>query len=129
MTKLADRPTVSQDDYLERIFELIEGKGYARVADLAAELGVTQASASGMVKRLAQSGLLKREVYRGFQLTAQGRKRAAYIHKRHIVLAGFFAAIGVDEKTAVRDIDGIEHHLSEKTVAALERATALFKAR
>ncbi len=117
------KPTTSQDDYLERILELIERKGYARVVDLAADLNVRQPSASTMVKRLAQAGLLQREAYRGFVLTPSGRERARYIQQRHQVLASFFAAIGVDAATAARDIDGIEHHLSAKTVEALKQVT------
>ncbi len=118
-----DHTTISQDDYLERILELNERKGYARIVDLAANLDVSQASASGMVKRLAGAGLLRREPYRGFVLTNAGRKRAEYIHERHKALAAFFEAIGVDATSAARDIDGIEHHLSAKTVEALKRAT------
>lgn len=121
------RPSSSQDDYLERIWELIQRKGYARIVDLAADLGVRQASASTMVKRLAQAKLLKREAYRGFVLTPAGQQRAEYIHERHEVLAAFFQAIGVDVKTAAKDIDGIEHHLSAKTVEALKRATRKVK--
>ena len=121
------QPSVSQDDYLERTWELIQRKGYARVADLAAELGVRQASASLMVKRLAEAKLLTREAYRGFVLTAAGLERAQYIHERHQVLAKFFDAIGVDAETAAEDIDGIEHHLSPETVAALKRATRKLK--
>lgn len=123
--RMADQESlsISQDDYLERILELIERKGYARVADLAADLEVREPSASAMVKRLAAAGLVEREPYRGFALTAVGRKRAEHIHERHQVLARFFRVIGVDATTAARDIDGIEHHLSDKTVAALKRVT------
>lgn len=117
------KPTTSQDDYLERILELVERNGSARVVDLAADLGVRKPSASEMVKRLAEAGLLKRKVYRGFVLSAAGRERAKYIQERHQVLASFFAAIGVDAATAARDIDGIEHHLSAKTVEKLKQAT------
>jgi Mn-dependent DtxR family transcriptional regulator len=116
--------SVSQDDYLERILELVQKKGYARIVDLATDLNVRAASASGMVKRLANARLLKREAYRGFVLTDAGRKRAQQIQERHQVLAAFFKAIGVDPTTATRDIDGIEHHLGDRTVAALKRATA-----
>lgn len=122
-----DHPTISQDDYLERILELNERKGYARIIDLAADLDVSQPSASAMVKRLAQAGLLRREAYRGFVLTPAGHKRAAYIHDRHKVLAAFFETIGVEARTASRDIDGIEHHLSPQTVEALKRATTKLK--
>jgi Mn-dependent DtxR family transcriptional regulator len=115
--------SISQDDYLERILELIERKGYARIADLAGDLGVREPSASTMVKRLAQAGLVEREAYRGFVLTAAGRKRAEHIQERHQVLAAFFETIGVGTETAARDIDGIEHYLSDETVAALKRVT------
>lgn len=115
--------SISQDDYLECILELIERKGYARVADLAADLDVREPSASAMVKRLSAAGLVAREPYRGFDLTPAGRRRAEQIHERHQVLAVFFRAIGVDAATAARDIDGIEHHLSNKTVSALKRVT------
>ena len=121
--------SISQDDYLERILELVQEKGYARITDLATDLNVRGASASGMIKRLADSGLVKREVYRGFVLTDAGRKRAQKIQERHQVLAAFFKAIGVDAAIAAHDIDGIEHHLSDKTVAALRRATAKLKQR
>lgn len=120
-------PSVSQDDYLERILELTQRKGYARIVDLAEDLGVRQASASTMVKRLAQAGLVDREAYRGFVLTGTGRERANYIQERHQVLASFFATIGVDASTATNDIDGIEHYLSAKTVQALKRATNKLK--
>ena len=58
-----------------------------------------------------------------FVLTDAGRKRAQKIQERHQVLAAFFKAIGVDTATATRDIDGIEHYLSDKSVAALKRVT------
>ena len=85
--------SISQDDYLERILELVQQKGYARIADLATDLKVRGASASGMVKRLAGAGLLEREAYRGFVLTDAGRRRAQKIQERHQVLAAFFKTI------------------------------------
>jgi Mn-dependent DtxR family transcriptional regulator len=110
--------SISQDDYLER-------KGYARIADLAGDLGVREPSASAMVKRLAKVGLVEREPNRGFVLTDAGRKRAEHIHERHQVLTAFFEAIGI--AAATRDIDGIEHYLSDETVTALKRVTRKLK--
>lgn len=46
----------STEDHLERIQELIEEKGYARVADLAASLGLSTSAVSNMVRRLARRG-------------------------------------------------------------------------
>ena len=60
------------EDYLERILELINSKGYARVVDIAAALKISQASVTNMVQRLDVDGLLKYEKYRGLILTAAG---------------------------------------------------------
>lgn len=47
------------EDYLERILELIDAKGYARVVDIASALHISQASVTNMVQRLGADGLLK----------------------------------------------------------------------
>jgi Mn-dependent DtxR family transcriptional regulator len=62
------------EDYLERIMELINSKGYARVIDIAAALRISQASVTNMVQRLDAEGLLKYEKYRGLILTPAGIK-------------------------------------------------------
>ena len=73
----------STEDHLERIAELVEHKGYARVTDVADELGVAPSTVSNMVRRLAARGFLNYEKYRGFSLTAEGRAVAARIKTRH----------------------------------------------
>ena len=52
-------PSQSAEDYLERIHELIEVKGYARVVDIASSLKVRQASVTSMVQKLGEAGYLK----------------------------------------------------------------------
>src|ERR1043166_1007872 len=66
-------PSQSAEDYLERIHELIQEKGYARVVDIASSLKVRQASVTAMVQKLGESGYLKYEKYRGLILTDKGR--------------------------------------------------------
>jgi len=66
------RTTAAVEDYLERIRELIQKKGYARVVDIAAELKISQASVTTMVQRLDGEGLVKYEKYRGMVLTGAG---------------------------------------------------------
>src|SRR4051794_1863043 len=56
--------STAAEDYLERILELINSKGYARVIDIAAALKISQASVTNMVQRLDAEGLLKYEKYR-----------------------------------------------------------------
>src|SRR6516225_1208865 len=66
--KASQSPTgtsMAVEDYLERILELINYKGYARVIDIAAALKISQASVTNMIQRLDAEGLLKYEKYRG----------------------------------------------------------------
>src|SRR5436305_2191212 len=110
-------PSQSAEDYLERIHELIEEKGYARVVDIASSLKVRQASVTSMVQKLAEAGYLKYEKYRGLIMTEQGRKVAHRIRSRHETLSRFFSLFGIDAESQRQDIEGIEHHLSGDTVA------------
>src|SRR5919201_3360315 len=93
------QPSQSAEDYLERIHELIEQKGYARVVDIASSLKVKQASVTSMVQKLAEAGYLEYEKYRGLVLTDKGRAVACNIQKRHETLSRFFSLLGLDAQT------------------------------
>ena len=120
-------PSQSAEDYLERIQELIEEKGYARVVDIAESLQVRQASVTSMVQKLAELGFVNYEKYRGLILTDQGREVARRIQTRHATLSRFFSLFGLDADTQRRDIEGIEHHLSPDTVEILADLAAYFE--
>ncbi len=120
-------PSQSAEDYLERIHELIQDKGYARVVDIASSLKVKQASVTSMVQKLAEAGYLKYEKYRGLILTAKGRDVAQKIRNRHETLSRFFSLFGLDAETQRRDIEGIEHHLSPETVGILAGLARFFE--
>lgn len=113
--------SISREDYLERIHELIEEKGYARSVDIARALEISQSSVTSMVQKLAKEGLLNYEKYRGLTLTDEGLAVARSIQERHRILKRFLSQIGVSPATQERDIEGIEHHLSDETVKALAR--------
>jgi Mn-dependent DtxR family transcriptional regulator len=123
------RPTPSQsaEDYLERIHELIEEKGYARVVDIASSLKVRQASVTSMVQKLGEAGYLNYVKYRGLVLTDQGRDVARRIQRRHATLSRFFSLFGIDADTQQSDIEGIEHHLSPATLETLADLAAFFE--
>jgi len=123
------RPSQSAEDYLERIHELIEQKGYARVVDIASSLKVKQASVTSMVQKLAEAGYLNYEKYRGLILTDQGREVARTIQNRHETLSRFFSLVGLDAESQRQDIEGIEHHLSPDTVAILSDLARFFEQR
>jgi len=120
-------PSQSAEDYLERIHELIEDKGYARVVDIASSLKVKQASVTSMVQKLGEAGYLKYEKYRGLILTNKGRDIARKIHSRHETLSRFFSLFGLDAETQRLDIEGIEHHLSAATVEVLADLACYFE--
>jgi Mn-dependent DtxR family transcriptional regulator len=120
-------PSQSAEDYLERIHELIEKKGYARVVDIASSLKVRQASVTSMVQKLGELGYLNYEKYRGLILTDKGREVARKIRSRHETLARFFSLFGLDAETQREDIEGIEHHLSPATVTVLADLADFFE--
>ena len=115
------RTSAAVEDYLERISELIKTKGYARVVDIAAELKISQASVTAMVQRLDGEGLVKYEKYRGMVLTHAGEAVAARIVHRHELLTDFLRHLGLPEDVIARDVEGMEHHVSAETIAAIEK--------
>jgi Mn-dependent DtxR family transcriptional regulator len=122
------RPASSAvEDYLERILELINTKGYARVVDIAGSLSISQASVTNMVQKLDADGLLKYEKYRGLVLTTAGEELARSITHRHQLLTDFLQLLGLDPQTIHHDVEGMEHHISPATVHAIESLTAQLK--
>ncbi|ALA54607.1 transcriptional regulator MntR [Shouchella clausii] len=105
-------PTPSMEDYLERIYMLIEEKGYARVSDIAEALEVHPSSVTKMVQKLDKSDYLVYERYRGLVLTAKGNKIGKRLVYRHELLEDFMKIIGVDDTHIYKDVEGIEHHIS-----------------
>lgn len=120
--------TAAVEDYLERILELVDTKGYARVVDIAERLGISQASVTNMVQRMDAEGLIHYEKYRGLTLSASGQDLARQIALRHGVLTDFLALLGVDEETVLHDVEGMEHHISQKTLEAISRLTEHLRA-
>ncbi len=112
--------SVAGEDYLEQIMHLMNEKGYARVIDIATNLGISQASVSNMVRRLDTEGLLKYEKYRGMTLTPAGEGIAQAIIQRHEALESFLRLFGLDELDIHRDVEGMEHHVSSQTLRVFE---------
>ena len=119
--------TTPNEDYLERICELLDEKGYARVTDIAEKLTVSPASVTMMLKKLESSGHILRERYRGFTLTAKGRAIGIRIRKRHTILSQFLHLLHLPDRVIEHDIEGLEHFLSDQTLAELEKLIAKLK--
>lgn len=122
------RPSETAEDYLERIGALIRTKGYARVVDIATELGISQASVTSMVQRLDAEGLLKYEKYRGMVLTDAGEQVAARIAHRHALLTRFLTLLDLPPEVVSHDVEGLEHHISQQTFQAMERLSDYLEA-
>ncbi len=108
-------------DYLEAVLsQQREGKP-ARVTELAERLGVTKASVSAGLSKLAADGLVEHERYGQVELTDAGRRVAARVRERHRLLEGFLGEVlGVDPEQAGEDACGIEHHVSGETRKKLD---------
>ncbi len=123
------RNSAAVEDYLERILDLINSKGYARVVDIATSLRISQASVTNMVQRLDAEGLLKYEKYRGLALTTAGETLARNITRRHQLLTDFLKLLGLDDQVIYHDVEGMEHHISPSTLRAIEVLTKQLRRR
>ena len=75
----------SMQDYLKELYKL-QGDGRASTTALAERMGVTAASATSMLKKLASLGLAEHEPYRGARLTASGERVAIEMIRHHRLL-------------------------------------------
>lgn len=112
-------PTPRVEDYVEVVYELILEKGYARIIDIGQHLHVSSPTATKMIQKLADEGLVVYERYRGIALTDAGTELAKRVRHRHDVVMQFLRLLGADEATAHRQTEGIEHHLEPATLARL----------
>lgn len=108
------------EDYTEMIEDLLREHGEARVTDIARQMGVTHPTAAKAVARLKREGLAVSRPYRGVFLTDAGTAMAERVRARHRTVVDLLKAIGVPEEAAEMDAEGIEHHVSETTLAAFE---------
>lgn len=106
---------------MELIAELITELGEARAIDLARRLGVTHVTVGRTVQRLQRDGLVTAQPYRSIFLTEEGRKLAAQSRRRHEIVFAFLKSLGISEEVAQSDAEGIEHHVSEETLAAFNQ--------
>ncbi len=109
------------EDYVELIDDLIQNTGEARLVEVAERLGISQPTASKTLTRLQRDGYITSEPYRSIFLTEKGKKLADTSRARHDVVFRFLLAIGVSEVTAKQDSEGLEHHVSDETLAAFEK--------
>ncbi len=118
----------SLEDYLEMIYRKITEQGHIRVSALAELLNVKPSSASKMLIKLKEAGLVAYEKYGVIQLTEQGQQMGEYLVWRHEVIKEFFALLSPDDlQTAFQEGELAEHILSKQTVESLARLNAFLR--
>jgi len=111
------------EDYLKAIYELERAGSAAATTDLAAYLRVAPASVTGMVRRLAEQGLLSHEPYHGVRLTAQGRLDALRTLRRHRVIESYLVqALGYRWDEVHGEAERLEHAASDDLIDRMARA-------
>ncbi len=113
--------TALLEDYAELIADLLASEGEARPTDIARRLGVSHATAIKAIARLKREGLATARPYRGVFLTETGEHLAARVRARHRLVVDVLCALGVPKEAAEQDAEGIEHHVSDTTLAAFSR--------
>jgi len=109
------------EDYVELISDLLADVGEARPTDIARRLGVSHATAIKTIGRLKREGLAVAKPYRGVFLTEAGERLAEKVRTRHRTVVDLLLAVGVPVETAEQDAEGIEHHVSDASLAAFGR--------
>ena len=110
------RLTSSSEDYLEAIYELSNKDEAVRSVDIAEHLQVSKASVNKAVHVLQDAGLIEHAHYGQIHLTRLGRRQAADILQRHLMLKRFLTEVlKIDEETAEQDACRMEHAISRET--------------
>src|ERR1044071_4014670 len=110
-------------DYLREIYKLGADGGRVSVTALARRQGVSPASASAMVKKLAALGLAAHEPYRGVTLTPAGERVALEVIRHHRLLELYLAeTLGLHVDDVHDEADRLEHAISEELEQRIDKA-------
>ena len=112
-----DSLTGPVEDYLKAIYALGRGTGAVATNDIAQRLLIAPASVSGMVRRLADQGLLSYERYHGVKLTDRGRRAALRTLRRHRVIESYLSkALSYPWDRVHAEAERLEHAASDELV-------------
>lgn len=115
--------TAPVEDYLKAIYTLARGTGAAATNEIAERLALAPASVSGMVRRLADQGLLAYERYHGVKLTEAGRRAALRTLRRHRVIEAYLSqALGYPWDRVHDEAERLEHVISEELEQRIDKA-------
>jgi len=117
---MTDQVTPAVQDYLKAIHRLGGADHVVSPVEIAARLGVRSPSVTGMLKRLAEAGLIGYEPGHGARLTEHGISEARRVIRRHRLLELFLARVlGLDWSEVDAEADALEHAISPRLEQAL----------
>mgnify|MGYP000580207935 CR=1 FL=1 len=111
----------SGEMYLETILVLSRKSNAVRSVDVSEYMGFSKPSVSRALSILKRDDYVSVDDTGGISLTAKGMEVAKTMYTRHTVLSQLLMRLGVDEKTATEDACKIEHVISEKSFAAIQK--------
>ncbi len=115
--------TRSVEDYLKAIYRLSDQGQHATTSEIANHLGLSAPSVTGMVKRLSEQGLVTHEPYKGVSLTAEGRRGALRMLRRHRLIEAYLVAfLGYGWETVHDEAERLEHAVSDQLVERMAAA-------
>jgi DtxR family transcriptional regulator, Mn-dependent transcriptional regulator len=118
-----DALTRSVEDYLKAIYRLSTGDHPAATSDIANHLDLSAPSVSGMMKRLSEQGLVEHVPYKGVVLTAEGRRQALRMVRRHRMIEAYLVRfLGYDWDTVHDEAERLEHAVSDTMVDRMAEA-------
>ena len=123
----SDHAQETAEDYVEAIDELMTENGRCRVVDLARRFDVSHVTVTKVIARLKREGLVNSKRYGPLELTDEGRQLAAKSRRQHEIVYDFLRAIGVSDRVAAIDAEGIEHHVSRQTLECFRKLTEQLK--
>jgi DtxR family Mn-dependent transcriptional regulator len=116
------RTAEGAENYAKAIYQLQRGEGAVGTGAVAQRLGVTPASASAMLKRLAEEGLVAHTPYHGVRLTERGRQVALEVVRHHRLVELFLAEVLEMPWDRVHaEAEVLEHHISDQLAESIER--------
>jgi len=128
--KAAQSLTAPVEDYLKAIFEIeaadVPGHQESAAAgtnEIAQALGIAPASVTGMLRRLADQGLIVYERYRGVRLSDEGRRAALRTIRRHRIIEAYLTkALGYPWDRVHEEAERLEHAASDELIDRMASA-------
>ena len=110
------------ENYAKAIYHLQQREdGAAHTGAIAERVGVTPASASAMVRRMAEDGLLEHTPYHGVRLTERGEELALEVLRHHRLIEAFLAHLGMPWDRVHEEAERLEHVISEELEELIAR--------